>query len=59
MTRFKQTVQELNQQKDTLNKTITALTADLHTQQMSSCAFVDTMPRASLTGFLFSTFIER
>ena len=67
---FEKVVQELrnklarferaaNQQKDSLNETITSLRADLHTQQTNSSASVDTIPRASLTGFLLSTSIER
>jgi hypothetical protein len=42
-----------NQKEDSLKETIMSLRADLHTQQTNSSAFVDTMTRASLTGFLF------
>ena len=48
-----------SQQKNSLNETNTSLRADLRTQKTNLGAFVDTMARTSLTGFLLSTSIER
>ena len=39
ITQFKQTVQELYQQKDSLIETITSLHTDLHTQKTNSSTF--------------------
>ena len=48
-----------NQKENGLNETVVSLRADLHTQQTNSSALVDTVPRASLTGFLLSSSVER
>ena len=49
--RLKQTVQELHQQKDSLNETIGSLCTDLRTQQTNYGMFVDIMPHIFLTSF--------
>ena len=53
ITQLRQTVQELYQQKDSLNETISSLHTDLRTQEANSSTFIDTMPCAFLTDFWY------